>query len=112
MSQKSYAGATSTIASNVACPAEKPKASTAASGSTGVAAVKLFNPGQPSRSHTLPAGMRGVTWALCKQFAALIEDADRRRLLQRHARLHRPGATQTVGSVSRRARVGNAWPLL
>jgi hypothetical protein len=58
-----YAGATSTIASKVAWPAEKWKMSTASSGIAGAPDVSRFRPSQPSRIHTVPDGIRSVTWA-------------------------------------------------
>ena len=59
----SYAGATSTIASCVACPAENAHASTAAAGKSADPAVSRLRPVHPSRIHTVPAGMRSVTRA-------------------------------------------------
>ncbi len=55
------AGATSTIASKLACPTVNSNKSRAWSGRTGSPEVSALSPGQPSRIHTVPAGMRSVT---------------------------------------------------
>src|SRR5439155_9816017 len=57
------AGATSTIASNAAWPAENPKTSTASSGIAASPDVRRFRPSQPSRIHTVPRGIFSVTRA-------------------------------------------------
>src|ERR1051326_5309110 len=59
--QRHGATVISTFASNAAWPPEKPKTSTAASGSTAAPDVRRLRPSQPSRIHTVPDGMRAVT---------------------------------------------------
>ena len=48
-----------------------------ASGNTAVASVSVFNPGQPSRIHTVPEGRRGVTLARAANRLAVTLDLKR-----------------------------------